>query len=125
MTAHTGQDRAAVALGAASLLSVVFAFVDGEFEFVRVRGGAIVVAVVLGLLACAAGWLANRVLVLAAGAGFLAAAAVLLALLGLNGNGGFLDGSGSTFALWLGLGAGLLVLGLAPLDAGPSSDGGE
>jgi hypothetical protein len=116
MTARNGLDRAAVALGAASVFSAVFALVEGDFEFVRVRGGAIAVAVVFGLLACAAGWLGNRVLVLASGAGFLAAAAVLLVLLGVNGNGGFLDGSGSTFSLWLGLGSGLALLGLTPRD---------
>jgi hypothetical protein len=109
-------DRAAIVLGAASVLSAVFAGASGTFEFVRVRGGGVAVAVVLGLLACAAGWLANRVLTLAAGAGFLVAAAVLLVLLGSTGNGGFLDGNASTFSLWLGLGVGLVVLGLTPRE---------
>jgi hypothetical protein len=42
---------------------------------------------------------------------------LLLVLLGLKGNGGFLDGSGSTFSLWLGLGVGLVVLARTPRDA--------
>jgi hypothetical protein len=116
MTGRSGVDRAAVVLGAASVLSVVFAVINGDFEFVRVRGGGIAVAVVLGLLACAAGWFANRMLALAAGAGFLLAALVLLVLLGMRGNGAFLDGSGATFSLWLGLGVGLVVLGLTPRE---------
>jgi hypothetical protein len=118
MTPGSGLDRAVVAIGGASVISAVFALVDGDFEFVRVRRGAVVVALVLGLLACAAGWFANRLLALAASAAFLVAAALLLLLLGLNGNGGFLDGSGSTFSLWLGLGIGLVVLSRTPRDAG-------
>jgi hypothetical protein len=66
-----------------------------------------------------AGWLGNRILMLVCGTGFLVAAAVLLALLGTRGNGGFLDGNGSTFALWLGLGVGLVTLGATPRDDTP------
>jgi hypothetical protein len=110
-------DRAVVALGGASLISAVFALVSGDLEFVRVRGGAVVVALVLGLLACAGGWFDRPLLALVAGVGFLVAAATLLVLLGLNGNGGFLDGSGSTFSLWLGLGVGLVILARTPGDA--------
>lgn len=116
MTGRSAVDRAVVVLGAASVLSVVFVFAGGTFEFVRIRGGGVGVAVVLGLLACAAGWLGNRVLTVAAGGGFLLAALVLLVLLGRQGNGGFLDGSASTFSLWLGLGVGLVVLGITPRD---------
>jgi hypothetical protein len=111
MTARDALDRAALTLGAVSVGSALFVFLRGDFQFVRMRGWGLAVALVLGLLAIAGGWLANRALVLAAGVGFLAAAAVLLALLS-QGDGGFLDGNGSTFSLWLGLGAGLLALGL-------------
>jgi hypothetical protein len=120
MTGRTSLDRAAVAIGIASIVSVVFTFINGDLEFVRVHRGAVLVALVLGLVAGAAGWLANRWLAVAAGAGFLLAALVLLMLLGVNGNGGFLDGSASTFALWLGLGVGLVVVGLTPRDASTS-----
>ncbi|MEP7054061.1 MAG: hypothetical protein ABI912_02290 [Actinomycetota bacterium] len=123
MNRHSGLDNAAVVLGAASVLSVVFAFAHGKFEFLRMHGGGIVVAVVLGVLACAAGWLANRMLALAAGAGFLLAALVLLVLIDQRGNGGFLDGNDSTFSLWLGLGVGLIVLGLTPRDPQDSTNG--
>jgi hypothetical protein len=70
------------------------------------------VALVLGLLAVVAGWLDERTLMLAAGAGFLIAAAVQLVLLA-GGGSGFLGGNASTFSLWLGLGVGLVVVGLA------------
>lgn len=113
MTARGALDRAVLTLGAVSIVSVVFVFVRGDFQFVRMRDGAVAVALVLGLLACAAGWLASRALALAAGVGFLVAAAVQLALLA-GGDGGFLGGDASTFSLWLGLGAGLVSVGLAP-----------
>lgn len=113
MTAAGGSlDRATMTLGAVSVASAAFLFARDEFEFVRVRGGSVVVALALGSLAIVAGRLASRTLTLAAGAGFLAAAAVLLALM-TQGDGGFLDGNGSTFSLWLGLGVGLVLLGLA------------
>jgi hypothetical protein len=114
MSGRTSLDRAAVALGAASLVSALFAFARGDLEFVTVRAGGVVVAVVLGVVAVVAGWLGNRLLALACGAAFLVAAVVLLALLGARGNGGFLGGSASTFALWLGLGTGLIILGATP-----------
>jgi hypothetical protein len=100
-------------LGAVSLVSVVFVFVRGDFEFVKVRAAGAVVALGLGLLAVAAGWLASRTVALAAGVGFLIAAVVQLVLLA-GGSGGFLHGNASTFSLWLGLGVGLVALGLAP-----------
>jgi hypothetical protein len=70
-------------------------------------------ALVLGLLAVLGGWLNERILMLAAGTGFLLAAAVQLVLLA-GGNGGFLGGNASTFSLWLGLGVGLITLGAVP-----------
>jgi hypothetical protein len=116
MTAPTGLDRATLALGAASVLSAALVFASEEWEFIRVHRGAALVALVLGVLAGVAGWFANRLLTLTAGVLFLLAAAVLLVLLALHGNGGYLDGSASTFSLWLGLGIGLVVLGLTPRD---------
>jgi hypothetical protein len=97
-------------LGAASLASTVFAAISGTFDFVQVRGWGVAVAVAFGLLALAAGWLARPGLAALAGAGFVAAAAVQVATW-TGGN--VLRGDGSTASLWLGLGIGLLVAGLA------------
>jgi hypothetical protein len=108
---RTGLDRAAMWLGVASLASAVFAAISGTFDFVQVRGWGIAVAVVLGGLALVAGWVARPALAALAGAGFLAAAVVQVVLWAAGGN--FLRGDGSTVSLWLGLGVGLLVTGLA------------
>lgn len=102
--------RATLALGAASVVSALFYFVRGTFQFVWLPGAGAALAVVLGLFAFLAGWLGSRLLTLAAGAAFLTAAAVLMVLLV---RGGFLIGNGSAFSLWLGLGIGLVVLGAA------------
>jgi hypothetical protein len=105
-------DRAALVLGVVSIASAVFVFVHGTFQLVQIGGAGLVVALVLGLLAVVAGWLDERTLMLAAGAGFLIAAAVQLVLLA-RGSSGFLGGNPSTFSLWLGLGVGLIAVGLA------------
>jgi hypothetical protein len=102
--------RATVVLGATSVVSSLFFFVQGRFQFVWLPGAGAVVALLLGLLACVAGWLGSRLLTVAAGGAFLVAAIVLLALLVRHG---FLIGNGSAFALWLGLGVGLITLGIA------------
>jgi hypothetical protein len=104
-------DRAALVLGLVSIVSGLFVFVDGTFQLVQIRAAGLVVALVLGLLAVVAGWLDERTLMLAAGAGFLLAAAVQLALLA-GGGSGFLGGNASTFSLWLGLGVGLIAIGI-------------
>jgi hypothetical protein len=102
-----------IALGVASLASAAFALVEGDLEFVTMGGAGAGVALALGALAVVAGFLGNRRLGLAAGAAFLVAAVVQLGLLAATGNGGFLGGSASTFALWLGLGTGLVLVCLA------------
>ena len=104
--------RAVVALGAISVVSGLFFFVRGTFQFVWLPAPGAVVAVVLGLFACAAGWLGSRVLTLVVGGAFLLAAIVLMVLLV---RGEFLIGNGSAFSLWLGLGVGLVALGVTPL----------
>ena len=101
--------RATLALGVASVASVLFSFVRGPFQFLWLPPVGVAIAVGLGLLACAAGWLGSRTLTLAAGAAFLLAAVVLMVLL-LRG--GFLIGNASGFSLWLGLGVGLIVVAL-------------
>ena len=106
-------DRAAIVLGLLSIMRAAFVFVHGTFQLVQIGTVGLVVALVLGLLAIAAGWLAERTLMIAAGVGFLLAATVQLVLLA-GGGSGFLGGNASTFSLWLGLGAGLIAIGLVP-----------
>jgi hypothetical protein len=96
-----------------SILSGGFIFVHGTFQVVQIGAISLVVALVLGLLAMAAGWLAEPTLMAATGVGFLLAAGVQIVLLA-GGSGGFLGGNASTFSLWLGLGAGLIAVGLVP-----------
>lgn len=112
MTTRSTLDRAAAVLGAVSVASAGFVVLRGDFGFVRVRGWGVAVAVVLGALALLAGWTARRVLTVVAGAGFLAAAVVQVAVWATSNN--VLAGDGSTVSLWLGLGVGLLAAGLAP-----------
>ena len=109
---HDTLDRAALVLGVVSIVSAVFVFVHGTFQLVQIAAAGLVVALVLGLLAVVGGWLDERALMLAAGAGFSIAAAVQLVLLA-GGSSGFLGGNPSTFSLWLGLGVGLIAVGVA------------
>ena len=80
-------------------------------------GGGVIVAVVLGLLAVAAGgpgqprcspWPPARRSCSPPGCCWCCSAA--------GATGASSDGSTSTFALWLGLGTGLVVLGATPRD---------
>ena len=100
-------------LGAVSIISIAFVFMRGTFQLVQIGAAGLVVALVLGLLAVLAGWWDEPTLMLAAGTGFLLAAAVQLILLA-GGIGGLLGGNASTFSLWLGLGVGLIAIGLVP-----------
>jgi hypothetical protein len=113
MTTRDALDRAVLMLGVVSVVSAVFVLVHGNFQLVQIRAAGLVVALVLGLLTVVAGWLDEPTLMLAAGAGFLLAAAVQLALLA-GGSSGLLGGNASTFSLWLGLGVGLIAVGMVP-----------
>jgi hypothetical protein len=104
MRTRDSLDRAALALGVVSIVSAVFVFVHGTFQLVQIGAAGLVVALVLGLLAIVAGWLDERILM-------LAAAVQLVQLAG--GSSGFLGGNASTFSLWLGLGVGLTAVGVA------------
>jgi hypothetical protein len=113
---RTAYDRAAVALGLASIASIVFAPLRGELGFVAFDGvGAIVVAVVLGALGGLAGWLVRPALAVLAGAAFVVAAILQVVLIATDTT--WLGGQISTSSLWLGLGVGLLAVGLARRDA--------
>jgi hypothetical protein len=111
MSARTAADRAAIWLGVASLASLIFLVLKRELHFVLIPKPGIAVAVVLGLLAMLGGWLSNRVLVLVAAIGFLAAA-VAQVVLQTQGASLAANSNGSTLGLWLGLGFGLLAIGL-------------
>jgi hypothetical protein len=112
MRPRSALDRAALALGAVSLVSVVFVVLRGDWDFVRVRGWAVAVAAVLGAVAMVAGWAARPALAAGAGIAFLAAAVVQLVAWAAGDT--WLGGDGSTIALWLGLGIGLVTVGAAP-----------
>ena len=111
MNSHERLDRAALVLGAVTIISAAFALVQGDLQLVQIRAAGLVVALVLGLLAVVAGWLGEPALILAAGTGFLLAAAVQLAMLA-GGGAGLLGGNASTFSLWVGLGVGLIAIGM-------------
>lgn len=113
MTGPRGLDRAALALGLASVASLVFAF-EGldEFRFIAIGGPSIAVALGLGALAVAAGLTGVRILALLAGLGF-AAAALLQLIAAANGE-RWLQADLATMSFWLGLAVGLLLVGLSP-----------
>lgn len=111
MRTRSRADRAAMWLGALSVASLLFLAVKRELHFVDIPKAGIPVAIVFGLMALAGGWLANRAVIVAAGIGFLAAAAFQVVL--QTAGSSYANGSnGSTMGLWLGLGAALLALGL-------------
>jgi len=117
--------RAAVGLGAAGIVSPVFALsTSSNNNFVLVQGLGLVVLVVLGLLAVAGGLLERPLLVRLAGGAYAVAAILQLVQFGRTAN--WLGGNGSTFALMASLATGLLVVGLQPttraresVDPGP------
>ncbi|MBA2558621.1 MAG: hypothetical protein H0V07_01810 [Propionibacteriales bacterium] len=118
-------DQAAATLGAAGIASVLFTLAtSSNNNFVKVEGAGLLVFPVLGLCALVGGLTGRRILVRVAGATYAVAAILQLAQFGRSTN--LLDGNGSTFALLLALGLGLLVVGFAPKDDRtdpPSADG--
>lgn len=104
--------RAAMWLGVAGVLAASFALASGPWKAADIKGPPVIVTIVLGLLAIVGARLAMRLLVLFAAVGYLAAALLQLAQFGRPTN--WLGGSGSTFALFLGLGVGMLAVALAP-----------
>lgn len=105
-------DRSAVALGAAAAASPLLGVADRPpLRLIAFGVGAVLVALVLGALAVAGGIFSRRPLVLLAGAGFAAAATLLVVQLSL-GITNTLGGDGSTFGVFLGFAVGLLAIGL-------------
>jgi len=114
MTGADSRARATIVLGVISVVSVVFLFVHGDFQFVVLNGSvAGVLALALGVLAVAAGLLHHRTLTLLSGVAFLAAAALVLVLL-IVGSQGFLHPNPSVMSLWAGLGTALVAIGSTP-----------
>ncbi|MGI8901196.1 MAG: Rv1678 family membrane protein [Nocardioides sp.] len=112
--------RTALALGAVGVIAPVFALSTGSNNnFVVVDGLGLVVFPVLGLVAVLGVVLDKRPVVVLAGAGFAVAALVQLVQFGRSTN--WLGGNGSTFAMLMALGIGLLVTALTPPPA-PSPD---
>jgi hypothetical protein len=112
MTTRAYPERVALTLGAVSVASALLALLRGDFDFVRLRGWGVVVAVGLGAVALAAGWSGWRALTMAAGTGFVVAAVAQVVTWTMSDN--LFAGNGSTVSWWLGLGIGLLTAGLAP-----------
>jgi hypothetical protein len=107
----TGLDRAAVALGLASLASLAVAQLRERFAILPLDSWSVWIAVGLGLAAIVAGLTRRRTVATATGAAFLMAAIVQVALWAAGDN--WLGGNGSTASVWLGLGTGLVLVGTA------------
>lgn len=108
--------RAAIALGLASFASLVFVSDDlGVFRFMALEGRSIAVAIVLGALAVTAGATGSRVLALLSGLGFGAAAVVQLVEIATRSD--WLGADLSAMSLWIGLAAGLVLVGAVPAAA--------
>jgi hypothetical protein len=111
MNGRTRLDRAPLALGVAAVACLFFVVVRGRWHFIQMDGRAVVVTVAFAALAVAAGLTGRSGLAIAAGLGFFVAAVVLVAAWTAGST--LIRGNGSTAAVWLGLGMGLLVTGLA------------
>lgn len=108
------RDGAVTAIGVTSLVSLVFIADLGDFRFIVITNGAIVVCAALGLLAIMGGLRggsAGRTLAMTAGLGFVVAA-VLQVILVASGQ-DWLGGNLTTTSFWLGLGVGLLAVSFA------------
>jgi hypothetical protein len=136
----TGRVRtAALVLGVVGVVGGVLGFLESAGQPFTAPEGARVgalfhlnplgsaVAVALGAVTLAGAWSRQRAVTLAASAGWLVAALLTVAQAGREVN--LLGGTGSTLAFFLGLGAGLLALAIAPDEVGPGqaapvADGG-
>lgn len=120
-------DRAAIGLGAAAIVSALLVFVRFRSDTAGAAGSPrssipaflttvpVIVLLVLGALAVAAGVLSGRLgraLTTLAGAGLAAVAVVLLVQAAIGED--LIGGNTSTMALLGGLGLGLLAVGLTP-----------
>lgn len=105
-------DRAAIVLGAGAVLSLVFALTtSSNNNFVKVQGIALLIFPLLGLVAILGGVTGRRPVVLSAGVLFALSAVLQLVQFGRSTN--WIGGNGSTFALLLAFGVGLMVVATA------------
>jgi hypothetical protein len=115
-------DRAAVVLGVGAAASPLLGIAgQPPLKLIAFGIGAALVALLLGALAVAGGLLSKRALVVLAGAGF-AAAAVLLVVTQSLGISNALGGDGSTFGVFLAFAVGLLAVGLAQVPVTESTN---
>lgn len=113
MTQMRRYDRAALALGIASIASIVFVIEAlGTYRFMTIGGASIAIAITLGALAAIAGLTATRRLAALTGLAFAAAAVLQLISTATGGN--WLGADLSTMSFWIGLAVGLILAGTAP-----------
>jgi hypothetical protein len=111
--ARSRLDRAAVVLGVGAAASPLLGIAGrSPLKLITFGLGAVIVALLLGAVAVTGGLLSKRALVVLAGAGFAAAAVLLVVQLSL-GNSNTLGGDGSTVGIFLAFAVGLLPVGLA------------
>lgn len=107
------QRRIATGFGAGEIACGGFHFLGGEnFQLLQIEGTGLVVLLATGVSAIVAAVLRNAVICVITGAVLLVAAVIRLVQLG---GPGLLGGNASTFAVFLGFGIGLLVIGLDAL----------
>ncbi|MFC4494677.1 hypothetical protein ACFPA8_11090 [Streptomyces ovatisporus] len=106
--------RAAIVLGLGAASSTVLGIADtSPWRFIALDGTGTLILLALAALAVVAGVLALPGLIALAGAAFVAMAVVQLIQLGWADT-NLMGGNGSTMALLLGFGVGLLALAPAP-----------
>lgn len=108
----TRLDRAAVVLGVGAAASLLLGVAERTpLRLIAFGPGAVAVTLGLAVVAVAGGLLGVRALVALAGAGFAAAAVLLVVQLSVGGA-NTLGGDGSTVGVFLGFAVGLLAVGL-------------
>jgi hypothetical protein len=110
-------DRSAVGLGLGAAVSPLLGLADRTpLRLIAFDMGAVLVTLILAAIAVVGGFLRLQPLIVLAGAGFGAAATLLVVELSL-GDTNTLGGDGSTVGLFLGFAVGLLAVGLVRVPA--------
>ncbi|QNE21364.1 hypothetical protein F1D05_29895 [Kribbella qitaiheensis] len=118
-------DRSAIALGVGAAASPLLGLGSQTPPRLITLGTiGVIVTLVLAITALAGGYLHVRPLIMAAGAGFVAAA-VLQTVQASLGGANTLGGDGSIVALYLGFAVGLLAIGLVPVTSATSAANAE
>jgi hypothetical protein len=121
MTGMSQQEgRGVLWLGIGSIAACLFTLTSGDnLRLIEIRTGAVVLLVVLGIAAIVAGTMRNALIALVTGVVYLIAAVLGVAQLASSSQ--LLPGNASTYALFLGLGVGLVAIGLTALR-GPAPE---